>query len=278
MSDLKEGDEPFDEAWNSGEDTTGDPSQATLMADRADCDELDVPEEGLVGPAGCARASTSPDLQQMDSNGVQADKISPIGRKVPFTRPVPPLMPKSPDLGPSCGAQARTRRVAPSQDPEFGTGHPSLPARATSPPLTPLTGEIRSGSPWSDPPGTMDPILEDDERQGNFATRPFYMTEFMSSMLPVSSSASSRSQASRYSGTPQADHENGSLAADSQGASNTSGQSGGLASKVSMPRHVACIRKQILASRRLEELDLCTLSGSARRQRSGSARRSSTAD
>jgi len=250
------------------------------MADRADCDELDVPtEEGLVAPAGIARAfASAPDLQQMDS----PDKISPIGRTVPFTRPVPPLTPKSPDLGPSCGAQARTRRFAPTQDPELGTGHPSLPARATSPPLTSMAREIRTGSPWSDPPGTMDPILEDDERQGHFATRPFYMTEFMSSMLPVSSSASSRSQVSRYSGTPaQADHENGSLADDSQeqvGTSDTSGQSGGLASKVSMPRHVACIRKQILASRRLEELDLCTLSGSARRQRSLSARRSNTAD
>mmetsp|Transcript_59143 Transcript_59143/g.105126 ORF Transcript_59143/g.105126 Transcript_59143/m.105126 type:complete len:282 (+) Transcript_59143:106-951(+) len=281
MSNSKEGDEELlDEAWNSGEDTTGDPLQASVMADEvafrvADYDELDVPE---------ASVSDSP-FSQIDSSGEQrgaADQISPIGRTVPFTRPKPPPLPRDPDLGPACAAQARVRRGMPQeQHAELGTGDPD--SRASSPPLT---REIRAGSPWSDPPGTMDPILEEDDRQGgNLGLRPLYMTEFMNSLHALSSS-SSQSQVSRYTGTPaQASHENGSLADPSQGSSpptsGTSTPSGGFTSKASMPRHVACIRKQILASRRLEELDLCTLSGSARRshsQRSVSSRRSSTAE
>ncbi|CAE7939793.1 unnamed protein product [Symbiodinium sp. KB8] len=71
----------------------------------------------------------------------------------------------------------------------------------------------------------------------------------------------------RYAGTPaqaaeallngvsEAVHSPFSAAPDARGA----------AAKASMPRHVACIRKQVLASRRLEELDLCPLGSTPRR-------------
>eukprot|EP00933_Yihiella_yeosuensis_P066458 TRINITY_DN70731_c0_g1_i1.p1 TRINITY_DN70731_c0_g1~~TRINITY_DN70731_c0_g1_i1.p1 ORF type:complete len:158 (-),score=10.62 TRINITY_DN70731_c0_g1_i1:64-474(-) len=75
----------------------------------------------------------------------------------------------------------------------------------------------------------------------------------------------------RYSGTP-AQAVNDLLNGAPSETAGAQLQPSTTTSKVSMPRHVACIRKQVLASRRLEEqADLCTPNSRPSRQRSTSS-------
>jgi len=230
-------------------------------------------------------------------------KKGEVGRGVPFRRPTPPVTPKDVDFGPACDAQARIRRIIsrsevkdPDHDPVPSSPAPPM-APASTVPVVPPPGhggphvleDSRGAIGESDLglPGTvMDPILEDGgivvgtsrSRASSRASRRS-TTAPRSSMFPWMASPSGlrdidegipiSATGPRYAGTPaqaaeallngvsEAVHSPFSAAPDARGA----------AAKASMPRHVACIRKQVLASRRLEELDLCPLGSTPRRQR-----------
>ncbi|CAE7342800.1 unnamed protein product [Symbiodinium natans] len=233
-------------------------------------------------------------------------KKNEVGRGVPFRRPTPPVTPKDVDFGPACDAQARIRRIIsrhevkdPDHDP--GPSSPAVPAIPIAPaawtvPVVPPPGHAGPhiledsrgtlGEPDLGLPGTvMDPILEDGgivvgtsrSRASSRASRrsttrsSFPWMASPSGLRDIDEGIPIAGTGPRYAGTPAQAAEallNGvPEALEAAHSFSSAPDARGAAAKASMPRHVACIRKQVLASRRLEELDLCSLGSTPRRQR-----------
>ncbi|CAJ1355928.1 unnamed protein product, partial [Effrenium voratum] len=186
-----------------------------------------------------------------------------VGWGVSFRRPTPPMVPKEPDLGPPCEAQARIRRIVPREvkDPDImDQTAPCLPRQDSKG----ILGEADVQLPGS----IMDPILEDGGIVPGGRSRPAKRSTRCCAWIVGSPSGGLRdldegpspSSGPRYAGTPAQAAEallsSAELVNSRASSRNSSPAERVTVSKVAMPRHVACIRKQVLASRRLEELDL----------------------
>lgn len=191
--------------------------------------------------------------------------------------PTPPQTPKDLDLGPNRDAH-RLRRFTPST-PSRAEGETEAISQEDSKGTLVESNLGLSGS-------VMDPILEDGgivssssfrSRSLKRNTRAYAWVSSSSSLRDLDEGLPRSSSGPRFAGTPAQAIESlrnrlgpAPESAPSSRASSPADR-GAVTPKASkVPKHVACIRRQVLASRRLEELDLCPLQNARRSKAQGS--------
>jgi len=251
-----------DEDWDSLDTAEGGPSQER---ENSPCGP-DSPQEVDVEPVRDRGKMFHARAPREDSPGAQAWRR--LSRPGPFRAetgwvlrwPTPPQTPKDLDLTGPNDAQARLRRFLPRQekDPELE----AIPQEDSKGNLV----ESNLGLSGS----VMDPILEDGgivsgsslrSRSSKRNTRAYAWVSSSSGLRDLDEGLPRSSSGPRFAGTPAQATEaplNGS-APESAPSSRASSPAATPTSKAALPKHVAGIRRQVLASRRLEELDLCPL-------------------
>lgn len=263
-----------DEDWDSLDTAEGGPSQEREGSPCGPDSPQEVDGE-ISGKMFHARAPS-----REDSPGAQA--LRTFSRPAPFKAdtgwvlrwPTPPQTPKDLDLGPNRDAH-RLRRFTPS--------------RAEGPDMEAISQEDSKGTLVESNLGlsgsVMDPILEDGgivssssfrSRSLKRNTRAYAWVSSSSSLCDLDEGLPRSSSGPRFAGTPAQAIEslrNAGPAPESAPSSRASSPAdrGAVTPKASkVPKHVACIRRQVLASRRLEELDLCPLQNARRSKAQGS--------